>query len=385
MAVSNFDKAVLATAKLFGRSKSIHSTLGRLVIAKESGRLDISSYGIANVPRTFKLYPGLVSSMTLESILSKQGSELWAVGAWQFTPITFKDMIPGVWNYLDTTFDDGLQDVLCAYMLAFRKRDVRTLLTDSNASIASLVRSFSRIWASLPKDSSNKSFYSNGVDKALVDYGTTYGVVSSFHKEVNSAFIRLSGKGLSDNRTLVVAILSSFWIVDPVKVMDNILNLMGVGELIEKGKEVGKSLIYPGHIAGRPDWITRIVGNAALTSRFNLEGRTITVNGLTRTRAHKGVDFALPLNTPVFAGVKGTVTRVGFQAGGAGNYVVVRQMNREIKYFHLNSYSVKVGEVVAPTTKIGLSGNTGGSTGPHLHIELHVNGIPVDPMEWTIA
>ena len=77
---------------------------------------------------------------------------------------------------------------------------------------------------------------------------------------------------------------------------------------------------------------------------------------------------------PVLASAAGTVTTRAYEAGGAGNYIVVSHGNGwTTHYFHLNTFSVALGASVAQGQQIGTTGSTGGSSGPHLHFEQRLN------------
>ena len=117
---------------------------------------------------------------------------------------------------------------------------------------------------------------------------------------------------------------------------------------------------------------------ARVSSPFNPR-RLHPVTG--RIAPHKGVDFSMPIGTPVIAPADGTVEKIAYQANGAGRYVVVRH-SREYQtvYMHLSRPLVKAGQSVKKGERIALSGNTGRSTGPHLHYEFHINGRPVNPL-----
>lgn len=94
---------------------------------------------------------------------------------------------------------------------------------------------------------------------------------------------------------------------------------------------------------------------------------------------HEGIDIAVPLNTKAPAAADGTVTFAGW-AGGYGNYVEVTMPNGYVyAYGHLNAIFVNVGDNVKKGDVIALSGSTGKSTGPHMHIELVINGEHKDP------
>ncbi|NBW08346.1 MAG: hypothetical protein EBR82_09995 [Caulobacteraceae bacterium] len=103
-----------------------------------------------------------------------------------------------------------------------------------------------------------------------------------------------------------------------------------------------------------------------------------------KTHKHKGTDFAAPVGTNVTAGATGTVVYVGDAKDGYGQKIVIagKQGNKVVTdiYAHLSKPNVKVGQMVAQGQSIGLSGNTGTSSGPHLHAERRINGVPVDLM-----
>lgn len=117
---------------------------------------------------------------------------------------------------------------------------------------------------------------------------------------------------------------------------------------------------------------------ARVSSPFN-PNRRHPVTG--RIRPHKGVDFSVSQGTPVIAPADGIVEKVAYQAGGAGRSVMLRH-GREYQtvYMHLSKSLVKAGQTVKKGERIALSGNTGISTGPHLHYEFHINGRAVNPL-----
>lgn len=117
---------------------------------------------------------------------------------------------------------------------------------------------------------------------------------------------------------------------------------------------------------------------ARVSSPFN-PNRRHPVTG--RVRPHKGVDFSVPQGTPIIAPADALVEKVAYQGGGAGRYIVLRH-GREYQtvYMHLSRSLVRAGQTVKKGERIALSGNTGISTGPHLHYEFHINGRPVNPL-----
>ena len=97
-------------------------------------------------------------------------------------------------------------------------------------------------------------------------------------------------------------------------------------------------------------------------------------------RMHEGVDIAVSNGTPVVAAAAGTVIVAGWM-GGYGNLVVVDHGGGvATAYGHNTSVTVGVGQQVAQGQLIAYSGNTGHSTGPHVHFEVRINGGAVDPM-----
>ena len=115
-----------------------------------------------------------------------------------------------------------------------------------------------------------------------------------------------------------------------------------------------------------------------VTSQFS-PNRIHPITGV--VRAHNGIDIASNgvENKPVIAVKEGTVTFAG-EMRGYGKIVIIKHNDGlETRYAHLNSIKVQIGSKVAPTQEIGLVGNTGDSTGAHLHFEVRKNDSPIDP------
>ncbi|MFI5689387.1 M23 family metallopeptidase [Streptomyces sp. NPDC051636] len=108
---------------------------------------------------------------------------------------------------------------------------------------------------------------------------------------------------------------------------------------------------------------------------------------------HSGQDFAVPIGTDVVAAHGGTVVKAGGNGAGDGpaygNAIVVKHGNGTYsQYAHLSRIDVKIGQVVATGQHIARSGNTGNSTGPHLHFEIRTTpnyGSAVDPVAFLRA
>jgi|SRR5271155_9813 len=94
---------------------------------------------------------------------------------------------------------------------------------------------------------------------------------------------------------------------------------------------------------------------------------------------HQGIDYAVPIGTPVLSAGSGVVTFAG-QQSGFGNTVIVDNGNGVTTlYGHLSSIGVSVGQSVQDGGQIALSGNTGTTTGPNLHFGVYQDGVAVDP------
>ena len=109
-------------------------------------------------------------------------------------------------------------------------------------------------------------------------------------------------------------------------------------------------------------------------------GRITSRFGMRRGRPHFGTDFALRTGDPVRVAFSGKVRIIGFDRAGYGHFVVVRHHNGlETLYAHLSRVLVTQDQLVTAGETIGLGGNTGRSTGPHLHFEVRHLGHPINP------
>ena len=97
---------------------------------------------------------------------------------------------------------------------------------------------------------------------------------------------------------------------------------------------------------------------------------------------HKGVDWSVPTGTAVFASCGGTVAKAGWGSGYGYCVYINHEDGRQTRYGHLSKVLVKAGQTVKQGERIALSGNTGISTGPHLHFEILINGSQVNPLKY---
>ena len=97
---------------------------------------------------------------------------------------------------------------------------------------------------------------------------------------------------------------------------------------------------------------------------------------------HKGVDWACPTGTIVFASSDGVVEYAGWGNGYGNTILISHPDGRKTRVGHLSKILVSEGQSVTQGQTIGLSGSTGRSTGPHVHFEIYINGIQVNPLDY---
>ena len=105
---------------------------------------------------------------------------------------------------------------------------------------------------------------------------------------------------------------------------------------------------------------------------------------LHQARAHEGLDVSAPMGTPIEAPANGTVISAEWEAGYGNTVVIDHGFGIVTKFAHASRLLVRVGQKVRRGDRIALVGNTGLSTGPHLHYEVHVNGRPVNPLRYIL-
>ena len=123
------------------------------------------------------------------------------------------------------------------------------------------------------------------------------------------------------------------------------------------------------------------VCSARITSGF---GTRVSPGGIGSTR-HEGVDFSMGIGTPLRAMHTGRVTSASAVSGLGYQVRIDYGGGVQVGYAHMSSIAVRTGQQVTRNQLVGRSGNTGNSTGPHLHLEVHLHGQPVDPKPWLRA
>ncbi len=143
------------------------------------------------------------------------------------------------------------------------------------------------------------------------------------------------------------------------------ITYQAVAKIVERGTKIPPTYIKP-------------ISGGRLTSNFGRRSRP-TKGASTY---HKGVDWATPTGTAVYASCGGTVAKAGWGSGYGYVVYINHPDGRQTRYGHLSKVLVSAGQTVSQGQKIALSGNTGVSTGPHLHFEILINGTQVNPLKY---
>lgn len=138
-----------------------------------------------------------------------------------------------------------------------------------------------------------------------------------------------------------------------------------VPKIVERGTKIPPTYLKP-------------ISGGRLSSRFGR--RKAPTRGA--STYHKGVDWATPVGTAVMASCTGRVSRAGWGKGYGYVVYIDHADGRQTRYGHLSKILVKQGQTVNQGQKIALSGNTGVSTGPHIHFEILINGTQVNPFDY---
>lgn len=138
-----------------------------------------------------------------------------------------------------------------------------------------------------------------------------------------------------------------------------------IAKIVERGTKIPPTYIKP-------------ISGGRMTSGFGR--RKAPKRGA--STYHKGVDWATATGTPVYASSGGVVAKAGW-GSGYGNVVYINHPDgRQTRYGHLSRVLVSAGQSVSQGQRIALSGNTGVSTGPHLHFEILIGGSQVNPLNY---
>jgi len=150
-----------------------------------------------------------------------------------------------------------------------------------------------------------------------------------------------------------------------------------ISQIIVKGKK------NPPHIGNSYSWTWPTASGYVITTNYGYRTNPFS----NKRELHQALDIALGYGANIYTANNGVVTKIGYEAGGYGNYIVVNHNNGYYTlYAHLSRALVSVGQVVPSGYLIAYMGSTGASTGPHLHFELwvgkpHGGGYKTRPMD----
>ena len=138
-----------------------------------------------------------------------------------------------------------------------------------------------------------------------------------------------------------------------------------VPKIVERGTKIPPTYIKP-------------ISGGRLSSGFG--ARSAPTKGA--STYHKGIDWATPIGTTVVASNAGTVVTAGWASGYGYAVYINHDDGKQTRYGHLSKVLVKPGQRVSQGERIALSGNTGITTGPHVHFEIRINGNAVNPLNY---
>lgn len=169
---------------------------------------------------------------------------------------------------------------------------------------------------------------------------------------------------------------------DLIKEVDDIRHLaVYLSSAVEPVKEIGNILDSQSAILSEIPSISPVRGGMAhITAMFGINRDPFTG----APHMHTGIDLSTYRSgDPIVATADGQVAYMGYEPSGFGNYIIIRhQHGFYTRYAHLLSFRVETGQQVKQGETIGYIGNTGRSTGPHLHYEIHIGSDVINPQKY---
>ncbi|HMM02897.1 MAG: M23 family metallopeptidase [Dysgonomonas sp.] len=199
-----------------------------------------------------------------------------------------------------------------------------------------------------------------------------------FHADPIPTSIRTSGVGAPGRYDYLTELSSPELIIQTTKKIDYISKQIYIqsnsfDEVLSMAKNQKDRLKHIPSIQPVPDKFLKQIASGYGTRIDPIYGTA---------RFHAGMDFASNIGTPVYVTGDGVVTLADWKQGYGKCIIVDHGYGYETLYAHLNDYKVRYGQKVTRGEQIGEVGNTGKSTGPHLHYEVHVRGVPDNPAKY---
>ncbi|MCM1569624.1 MAG: M23 family metallopeptidase [Roseburia sp.] len=201
-----------------------------------------------------------------------------------------------------------------------------------------------------------QNYYEESYDADIIyiDNDAWYTYETKVHQSPSAGFRRVVADEYYLNDKLVSRLILKEEVV-----------MEAVPKIVERGTKIPPTYIKP-------------ISGGRKTSGFGRRARP-TKGASTY---HKGVDWAVPTGTAVYASCGGTVEKAGWGSGYGYVVYINHEDGRQTRYGHLSKVLVKAGQSVKQGEKIALSGNTGITSGPHLHFEILIGGRQVDPLSY---
>ncbi len=231
----------------------------------------------------------------------------------------------------------------------------------------------------------------------MVQDGETLGIIAEKYgidvDTIQSANANLSPEIHQGDQLIILPSKGVLHIADMGDTLWRIGNSYGVDVAVimkENAKEsadlsIGEKIFIPG--GKKKQQSDRQLARAETTASrgakqrfvYPTAGEVTSVFGHRWGRLHSGIDFANDIGTPIRAARSGRVVHAGWYSGYGYTVVIEHDQGYTTLYGHLNEYLVQMGQYIKEGQTIAYMGNSGNSTGPHLHFELWKNGIPVNP------
>ena len=180
-----------------------------------------------------------------------------------------------------------------------------------------------------------------------------------------TTYSKVINSGSKGCRDIVAEVTYTNGVQTDVKILAEKISVEATERVIEVGTKTPPTYIKP-------------ISGGRSSSKFGYRKDPFTG----QQKLHGGHDWACSTGTSVMASSSGVVIEAGWNGSYGYNIVISHPDGKKTRYAHLSKINVKVGQKVSQGQVIGRSGNTGRSTGPHLHFEMIINGVRVDPLKY---
>lgn len=329
--------------------------LAATIVKGEGGLNSVNRGNAGDTPGGAKsIFGKNLTDMTIGEIMQAQKEgRVFAVGKYQFIPGTLAGAVKHTKVPLNAKFDKNTQDRLFDYLVEVKRPIVGQYLSGKSNNRREAIQELAREFASV---------------------GLEY--PESGRRRGQSRYSGLAGNTASISPDSIGNVLDS-------------QRRAGPSQISSQSQQPRQESVAQGRFSPLTGTSGQSMGNKPLstpTSPFMAKTGPITSGfGYRWGKMHKGYDIGVPVGTPVYAYLPGTVTKIGYDSGGYGYYIEWKDsIHSQIHFFgHLKQKpSMREGQSFETGALLGLTGNTGRSTAPHLHWEIGPQGAQVDPGKW---